>query len=91
LQPDPSAVRTEVDDLRVAPRARRETLCPDVQRFQEIRLAGTVGACDEDDAGLERQLELTVGPEVSERDVANDQAVSQPALIGQSKSPSPSH
>jgi hypothetical protein len=81
LQPDPPALGTEADDLRVAPRARRETLRPDVQRFQEVRLAGTVSACDEDDAGLERQLELTVGPEVSECEVADDQAVSQPALV----------
>jgi hypothetical protein len=54
-----------------------------VQRFEEVRLAGTVRAGEEDDAGMERQLELTVGPEIAERDVANDQAVSLPTLVGE--------
>ena len=50
-----------------------------MQRFEQIRLAGTIRAGDEDDPGLERDLETGVRPEVSERDLADDQPLSQEA------------
>jgi hypothetical protein len=55
-----------------------------VQRFEEVRLAGAVRAGDEDEAGLQRELEPFVRAEVAERDVPDDQAlpVYPASLIG---------
>ena len=47
----------EADQLRIVSRARREALRRDVQRLEQVRLAGTVTADDEHDAGVEPELE----------------------------------
>jgi hypothetical protein len=50
-------VLAEADELRVAARARREALRAEVQRLEQIRLAGAVLANDEDDPGGEREID----------------------------------
>jgi hypothetical protein len=45
-----------------------------VERLEQVRLAGAVGTGDEDEPGLQRELEAFVAAEVSERDVPDDQA-----------------
>ena len=64
-QPPPRRI-----ELRVRPRPRRETLRADVQRLEQVRLARSVGAGDEHEAGHELELEPLVGAEVAERDRA---------------------
>jgi hypothetical protein len=50
-----------------------------VQRLEQVRLAGAVRADDEDEAGLQLQLERVVRAEARERDQRDDQPAS---LIG---------
>jgi len=77
---DAARVGAEADQLCVAPRSRREALGPDVECLEEVGLAGAVRAGDEDDPGLERELEPRIRAEVPERDRADDQAgLAQPA------------
>jgi hypothetical protein len=74
LERDPGAGRAEADELLVGTRARREALRADVERFEQVRLAGAVRPGDEDEPGLQPELEAFVAAEVSERDVPDDQA-----------------
>ena len=67
------------DQLHVRARAGREALRADVQRLEQVRLAGAVRPGDEDEPRLERELEPGVRPEVAERDLGDDQPAS---LIG---------
>jgi hypothetical protein len=62
-----------VDQLRVGARARREALGADVERLEQVRLAGAVRTGEEDDTGPELQLEPRIGAEVAERDPVDDQ------------------
>jgi hypothetical protein len=50
-----------------------------VQRLEQVRLAGAVRARDEDEPGLERELEPFVRAKVAERDALDDQPAN---LIG---------
>jgi hypothetical protein len=45
-----------------------------VQRLEQVRLAGSVRAGDEDEARLQRELEPLVAAEVAQRDAPDDQA-----------------
>jgi hypothetical protein len=45
-----------------------------VERLEQVRLAGAVRPGDEDEAGLQDELEAFVAAEVSKRDVTDDQA-----------------
>jgi hypothetical protein len=67
----------EADQPAVGTRARRESLCREVNGLEQVGLAGSVLACDEDDAWRQGQIEGRVGAEVAERDAEDDQA--QPA------------
>jgi hypothetical protein len=81
---DPGSGGAEPDELLVGPRPGREALGADVERLEQVRLAGPVRARDEDDPGLQCELEPFVGAEVAEGDRSDDQArFSYPAsLIG---------
>ena len=72
-EPDARGRRAEADQLRVDPRARREPLRADVQRLEQVRLAGAVRADDEDDPRLQAELEPGVRAEVAQRDRRDDQ------------------
>ena len=48
--PTRAAACAEADQLRVLPGPRREALRPDVERLEQVRLAGAVRPDDEDDA-----------------------------------------
>jgi hypothetical protein len=63
----------EADHLRVGARARREALGADVQRLEQVRLAGPVPPHHEHEPRLEAEVQLLVGAEVPERDRADDQ------------------
>jgi hypothetical protein len=71
----------EADQLRVLPGARREALCGDVQRLEQVRFADTVRPDDEDDARLERELQRCVRAVVAERDPVDDQPASRIGMI----------
>jgi hypothetical protein len=60
--------------LLVGPRAGREALGADMQRLEQVRLPGPVRPRDEDEPRLQCELEPFVAAEVSERDLADDQA-----------------
>jgi hypothetical protein len=62
-------------------RARRETLCGDVQRLEQVRLAGTVPTDDEDDAGGEREVERRVRPVLAKRYALDDQPARRIGMI----------
>ena len=65
--------RAAPHELRILPRAEREALRRDVDGLEEVRLAGAVRPRDEDEPGLERELEAGVGADVPERDLRDDQ------------------
>jgi hypothetical protein len=44
-----------------------------VQRLEQVRLAGAVRPRDEQQPGLERELEACVRPKVAQRNVGDDQ------------------
>ncbi len=71
LTADPHAgsLGTEAHQLGVVARPWREPLRADVERLEQVRLARAVRACNEDDAGLEPELEACVRAEVAERDL----------------------
>jgi hypothetical protein len=64
LQPNPGSLLAEPDQLRICPGAWREPLGRDVQRLEEIRLAGAVRADEQDEPGLEGELERGIRAEV---------------------------
>ena len=72
-QRDLSLSRAETHEVRVRARPRREALGPEVQRLEQVRLAGSVRAYDEHQAGLEAELQIRVRAKVSERDGVDDQ------------------
>ena len=78
-QLDAAGGRALADQLHVGARAGREALRADVQRLEEVRLAGAVRPRDENEPRLERELEPGIRPEVAERDLGDDQPAS---LIG---------
>ena len=78
----------EADQLRVGARARREPLRADVQRLEQVRLAGAVRAHGENEPGLERQLQTRVRPEVREEYRGDDQPARRIGMIRYQKSSS---
>ena len=72
-QRHPGGALAEADQLRVGARARREALRADVQRLEQVRLAGAVRPDDEHEPRLEVEVEPGVRAEVAERDVRDDQ------------------
>jgi hypothetical protein len=68
-------MRPEADQLRVNARARREALRPDVQRFEQVRLADAVRSDREDETRPQVELEPLVRPEASELERLDNQAV----------------
>jgi hypothetical protein len=73
-QRDPRAVRSEADQVCVAPCPRREALRADVQRLEEVRLPGSVRPDDERQPWLQLELEPRVRAEIPKRDAVDDQA-----------------
>jgi hypothetical protein len=71
----------EPDQVPLRPRTRREALRADVERLEEVRLAGPVLADHEDDSGCQREVEGRIRAEVSERDVGDDQPASRIGMI----------
>jgi hypothetical protein len=63
----------EADQVALDAGAGREALRADVERLEQIRLAGSVLADDEDDSGGELEIEGAVRAVVPERDAADDQ------------------
>src|SRR5215203_2874274 len=61
------------DLLAVAACPRREALRPEVERLEQVGLAGAVRAHREHDAGLELQVERGVRADVPKRDLRDDQ------------------
>jgi hypothetical protein len=53
----------------------------DVQRLEEVRLAGAVRPDGENEPGSQLELESLVGAEVSEPDVLDDQPGSRIGMI----------
>jgi hypothetical protein len=72
---DAGSLGAEPDELLVGARAGREPLCTDVERLEEVRLPGSVRPRDQDEPRLQCELEPFVAAEVSERDLADDQAL----------------
>jgi hypothetical protein len=70
---NPARLLPEADQLRIGARARREALRADVQRLEQVRLAGPVPPHHEHESRLEAEVELLVRAEVPERDRADDQ------------------
>ena len=73
MQHDASGVLAEPEELCVRPRAWREPLRPDVQRLEQVRLAGAVRPDDQDEPRLEVEFEPRVRPDVAQGDRRNDQ------------------
>jgi hypothetical protein len=71
---DPRRLLAEADQLRVLASPRGEPLCADMQRLEQVRLAGAVRPDRENDPVRERQVERRVRPVLTER-----QLVDQPA------------
>ena len=63
----------EADQVALDAGAGREALRPDVERLEQVRLAGAVFADDEDDPRGELEIEGAVRAVVPERDAADDQ------------------
>jgi hypothetical protein len=78
LERDEGAALAEADQLPVGAGPGREALRADVERLEQVRLAGAVLADDEDDARPEVELEPLVRPVVAERDALDDQARANP-------------
>ena len=74
-------VGAETNELRVVAAARRETLRADVQRLEQVRLAGAVLTDREHDPRLQIQLERGVGAIVAERERPNDQPARRIGMI----------
>ena len=66
-------VLAEMDQVALDTGAGREALRADVERLEQVRLAGAVLADDEDDPGGELEIEGAVRAVVPERDAADDQ------------------
>lgn len=77
------------DELGIGASAWREALGADVQGLEQIGLARTVRAGDENEAGLELELEPGVRPEVAERDVGDDQPARRIGMIRYQNESSP--
>src|SRR5262249_7563008 len=83
---DTAGLLADTDDVAVGPRARRETLGAQVQRLDQVRLAGPVRADEQHEPGLERELEPRVGADVPERDRLDDQPARRIGMIRYEKS-----
>ncbi len=70
----------------VGARARREPLRADVQRLEQVRLAGAVRARHEHEARFEGEVERRVGAKVAERDPGDDQPARRIGMIRYLKS-----
>jgi hypothetical protein len=57
-------VLAEADQLCIGASARREALRTDVQRLEQVRLAGAVRPNDENQSRLEVEVETRVRPDV---------------------------
>ena len=68
------------------PGPRREALRADVQRLEQVRLAGAVRRRPRARARLQRELEPRVRAEVAERELADDQPASRIGMIRYQKS-----
>src|SRR5204863_9604767 len=73
LQCDSPRAFSESDELRVRARARRKPLRADVQRLEQVRLAGAVLADYEDETGPKVEVEPRVRPDVAQGDRRDDQ------------------
>ena len=75
MQGDPGAFATKTDQAGVVAGPGREALRTDVQRLEQIRLAGPVRPDDKYEARLQLELEPSVRAEISQRDLVDDQAL----------------
>ena len=81
-----AALLAEADQLGVGARPRREALRADVQRLEQVRLAGAVRADRQHEARLERELQARVRADVRQEDRADDQPASLIGMIRYQKS-----
>ena len=79
-QRDPSLPPAEADELRVGARPRREALRADVQRLEQVRLAGAVRPGHEHEPGRELEVEPRVRAVVPKRDRGDDQPATEAPL-----------
>src|SRR5205814_7289132 len=68
------------DQARVIARSRREPLRADMQRLEQVRLAGPVWADHEHEPGLQLELEPSIRAEISQRDLVDDQPATRASL-----------
>jgi hypothetical protein len=80
-QPDGGRVRAEPDQAAVRARPRREALGAEVDRLEQVGLARSVLARDEDDSRSEGEIERRVRAEVPERDGVDDQPARRIGMI----------
>jgi hypothetical protein len=66
-------VLAEADQVAVGARPRAEPLSADVERLEQIRLAGAVLADDQDDARTKLEIEPSVRAVLAKRDGVDDQ------------------
>src|SRR6266516_4564471 len=69
--PHSPALRAETHHLCIGAGPRREALSTDMEGLEQVRLAGAVRARDEDDPGLQLELEPGVGAEIAKRQLAD--------------------
>jgi hypothetical protein len=70
---DATRAFSKADKIRVAARALREPLRADVERLEQVRLASTVRADDQNEPGPELYVEPYIRAKVAERELTSDQ------------------
>src|SRR5205807_5499325 len=83
---DTGGLLSEADQLRVLARPRREALRADVQRPEQVRLAGAVRTDEEDEPVRQPQLQPRIRAKVGERDRIDDQPARRIGMIRYQKS-----
>jgi len=64
-------VGAEANQLGIGTCSRREALRAYVHRFEQVGLTRSIRADDQDEAGLQLELEALVGPEVAQSEATN--------------------
>jgi hypothetical protein len=73
-----SCALVEANDLALVARAARPPRAAEVERLQQVRLAGAVAPVDDRQAGAERDVRAHIGAEVPHADAANDHGPAAP-------------
>src|SRR3954454_1243232 len=74
------SLSSEADQVRIAARPGREALRADMQRLEQVRLAGAVWTDDEHEPRFQLELEPSVRAEICERDPGDDQPATTASL-----------